>query len=222
MWSRIALRRARRAVVEAQSLFADSRWDAAGTLFEDARKRLDCRVSTHPEAAELAARADLGLGRIHLTQGRFPQALAAFQTAQSLWPQGWEAWYWAGCALGHQQAYAEAEASFTAALQRQPGSGPARIQRAYARFRRGGDAGAPGALPPAQRQGDPRQGAPAPPAPPRPPRAGAATSRGCPGAWTPPRSSPRPGRGSPSCPCTPPLGRSPEGTGPAGTRPVDT
>src|SRR2546421_5001196 len=153
MWSRIALRRARRAVVEAQSLFADARWDAAGTLFEDARKRLARRVGTHPEAAVLAARADLGLGRIHLTQGRFPQALAAFGTAQSLWPQGWEAWYWAGCALGHQQAYADAEASFTAALQRQPGSGPARIQRAYARFRRGDDAGALVDLLAAERQG---------------------------------------------------------------------
>jgi serine/threonine protein kinase/predicted Zn-dependent protease len=113
--------------------------DLAGSLadFETAARR-ESNVGRSPAAAD----DHVECGRIHHLQGRFSDAVAAYDRALAVNPEHAIAYHLRGEALLELNRAAEAERSFGESLKRRPAFGPALRARGQARVRLGNFAGA--------------------------------------------------------------------------------
>ncbi|MFD5702266.1 tetratricopeptide repeat protein [Streptomyces lasiicapitis] len=88
-------------------------------------------------APEVAARAHVGLGRVHLTSGDVDDARTEFQHAHDAVPDGSVPLFWLGCTSAHQGELAAADGYFTRSLACPAPHLRALVQRGYVRAKLG-------------------------------------------------------------------------------------
>lgn len=108
---------------------------AAERAFTAALEYLGDPGEADQATGDLAAAAQIGLGRVHLATHDIRAADLRFDQAQRLRPTSPDGFYWAGCTAAHGAGYPRAEWLLTTALKLDRNHGKAYLQRAYVRLR---------------------------------------------------------------------------------------
>ncbi|MEV7871017.1 tetratricopeptide repeat protein [Streptomyces sp. NPDC088124] len=133
----IGRRQAQQAVAAAWLAWDEGELDLAEQHFDRALRKLRRTADRDPEAAETAAEAHTGMGRICLARENFRAADPWFHEARRLAPSAADGFYWGGCGAAHQADFERAEWLFGRALECGGQRGRTHAQRAYVRIRQG-------------------------------------------------------------------------------------